>query len=170
VLSFCLASVFLSHQITSAVRIEAERAAAMRRAEKALGQQLQLNKELLQQLKQSGVLNRSSNGNNGNSNFTSGFSRSNRSNNNGSSGESSTPTTLRGSGADGNSSNFNNNFNSNMHSGNVSTGEARAVESLLRDRLGHFKLNKVYELKKIRNTGLLSHLSLCPAFVSSYFI
>ena len=160
-LSFCLASVFLSHQITSAVRIEAERAAAMRRAEKALGQQLQLNKELLQQLKQSGVLNRSSNGNNGNSNFTSGFSRS---------GESSTPTTLRGSGADGNSSNFNNNFNSNMHSGNVSTGEARAVESLLRDRLGHFKLNKVYELKKIRNTGLLSHLSLCPAFVSSYFI
>ena len=81
------------------MRIEAERAAAMRRAEKALGQQLQLNKELLQQLKQSGILTRS----NGVSNV----------------------------GA----------FNSS--SSNVSTGEARAVESLLRDRLGHFKLDKV---------------------------
>ena len=119
------------------MRIEAERAAAMRRAEKALGQQLQLNKELLQQLKQSGILTRS-NGVRNVGAFNSSSSKSN----------SSTPTSNRnGADGSGSSNTFNNNFNrnnsGNISSSNVSTGEARAVESLLRDRLGHFKLDKV---------------------------
>jgi len=92
--------VACSNEITSVVRAEAERAAAMRSAERALGTQLKLNRELLQQLKDSGAPLRAS-----------------------SFGEGS------GGGSFG--------------GGRGSSGEARAVESLLRDRLGHFKLDKV---------------------------